>query len=351
MSSKQQRYIVIMAGGAGTRFWPASTNDRPKQFLDILGIGKSLLGLTYERALRLVDPNHIIVLTNKKYRELVRKDCSQIPDTNILCEPSRNNTAPAIAWAALHINARSSDSAFAVLPSDHVILKEDLYLEHLNKAFDFAEKSDAIVTLGINPTRPDTGYGYIKYLQNETGVKKVEKFVEKPDHAKAMEYLKDGSYLWNAGMFVWKTATIIAAFAHHSPGILRVLRQQPVAFGTDREDEYITKVFPLTENISIDYAILEKSDSVYTIPADIGWSDLGTWLSLYEYKSGGSSQNVNIGADALLEDAEQLMIYSNTSRKIMIRGLQNFIVVDDADALLIYPMDKEQELKKSLSKL
>ena len=351
MTTHHQKYIVIMAGGAGTRFWPASTINRPKQFLDILGIGKSLLRLTFERATALVAPENIIILTNKIYKELVIRDCPEIPAANILCEPSRNNTAPAIAWAALHINAKAPHSVFAVLPSDHVILKEEKYIEHLRESFEFAEKSDAIVTLGINPTRPDTGYGYIKYLNADAKVKKVDRFVEKPDLDKAKEYLHNGNYLWNAGMFIWKTKTIIDAFNQYSPVITQVLLQQAEIIGTNGEEEYISKVFPLTENISIDYAILEKSDKVYTIPVDIGWSDLGTWLSLYEYKSEGQEFNVNIGADAVLEESDKLMLYSNTSRKILIRGLHNFIVVDDADALLIYPMDKEQELKKSLNKL
>jgi mannose-1-phosphate guanylyltransferase len=348
---EQKRYIVIMAGGAGTRFWPASTNDRPKQFLDILGVGKSLLRLTFERALRMVDSDDIIILTNKHYRRLVMDDCPEIPKQNILCEPSRNNTAPAIAWAALHINAETPHAAFAVLPSDHVILKEEAYIAHLRMAFEYSEKSDAIVTLGITPTRPDTGYGYIKFIKSADGINKVERFVEKPDITKATEYLNDGHYLWNAGMFIWKTDTILQAFKQYSPQILEILNQESEVFGTEREESYIENVFPLTENISIDYAILEKSDQVYTIPADIGWSDLGTWLSLYDYKSKDGHQNVKIGGNALIEESEQLMLYSNTSRKILIRGLQNFIVVDDDDALLIYPMSREQEIKKSLGKM
>lgn len=347
----ENNHIVIMAGGAGTRFWPASTEAKPKQFLDILGIGKSLLRLTFERALKLTKPENIIILTNRNYQHLVSSDCPELPLANILCEPSRNNTAPAIAWAALHIDAIASNSTFAVLPSDHIIIKEDKYIEILQIAFLSASKSNAIITLGIDPTRPDTGYGYIKYQESEEVVKKVEKFVEKPNLNTALEYLRDGHYLWNAGMFVWKTTTILNLFREYSPRIINVLQEECDVFGTNREQEYIDRVFPLTENISIDYAILEKADCVYTIPADIGWSDLGTWASLYDYKNTDAQNSVLIGNQIVTEDVDKLMVYSSTGKKILVRGLHNFIVVDDHEGLLIYPMDKEQELKKSLEKL
>lgn len=339
-----------MAGGAGTRFWPASTEAKPKQFLDILGIGKSLLRLTFERAMKLTKPENIIVLTNKDYQHLVSSHCPELPLANILCEPSRNNTAPAIAWAALHIDAIAPNSTFAVLPSDHVIIKEDKYIELLGIAFLSASSRNAIITLGIDPTRPDTGYGYIKYQESDEIVKKVEKFVEKPNLNTALEYLRDGHYLWNAGMFVWNTTTILSLFREHSPQIINVLQKECDVFGTNREQEYIDRVFPLTEKISIDYAILEKADCVYTIPADIGWSDLGTWASLYDYKTPDAHNSVLIGNQIATEDVDKLMVYSSTGRKILVRGLHNFIVVDDHEGLLIYPKDKEQELKKSLEK-
>jgi len=343
----ENRYIAIMAGGVGSRFWPSSTNERPKQFLDILGVGKSLIRMTFERALRLVPADHVFIVTNKKYKALVMEHLPELPQGNILCEPSMNNTAPCIAYTALRINALDPEAVFAVLPSDHVILKEDEYVRKLNQAFDFAAAHEAIVTLGIQPTRPDTGYGYINYRKDiiEDGqIHKVISFREKPDLATAQTYLESGDYLWNAGMFVWSVPTILDSYKTNAPEILEVLMQQKELYGTAGEQAYIDVVYPDTQKISVDYAILEQAHNVYTIPADIGWSDLGTWNSLHAYMSQGNNA-VSVGQNIHLIDAEDIIVISNNQKQIVIKGLRDYIVVDEENALLIYPKSDEQEIK------
>lgn len=341
------KYIAIMAGGVGSRFWPSSTNERPKQFLDILGVGKSLIRMTFERALRLVPADHVFIVTNKRYKTLVMEHLPELPQENILCEPSMNNTAPCIAYTALRINALDPNAVFAVLPSDHVILKEEEYVNKLSQAFDFAAAQEAIVTLGIQPTRPDTGYGYINYQKETIGneqIHKVISFKEKPDLVTAETYLESGDYLWNAGMFVWSVPTILQSYKINAPQILDVLMQQNALYGTAGEQAYIDTVYPDTQKISVDYAILERADNVYTIPADIGWSDLGTWNSLHAYMSEGNDA-VSVGQNIHLIDAKDIIVISNNHKQIVIKGLKDYIVVDEENALLIYPKSDEQEIK------
>jgi mannose-1-phosphate guanylyltransferase len=345
-----KRYIVIMAGGIGTRFWPSSTEERPKQFLDILDIGKSLLRMTYERSLQLVSNDHVIIMTNKKYLDLVKKDLPELPIENILCEPSRNDTAPCIAYAALHIKSRAIDSSFAVLSSDHVILFEEKFITAMNKGFDCAEAQDCIVTLGIKPTRPDTGYGYIQFLQNDDEVKKVISFKEKPDIDTAKQYLESGQYFWNGGIFIWTNKCLINSFDKYTNGIINVLSQDMHYFNTSEEQSYIDKVYPLTDKISIDYAIMEKADNIYAIEADIGWTDLGTWASLYEYSQKDDNGNVIQNDNAVVIDTNNTIIKVKDGKKILIKGLSDFIVIDEDNALLIFPKNKEQEIKASLKK-
>ena len=341
-----------MAGGVGSRFWPSSTNERPKQFLDILGVGKSLIRMTFERAMKLVPADHVFIVTNKKYKALVIEHLPELPQENILCEPSMNNTAPCIAYTALRINALDPNAVFAVLPSDHVILKEEEYVSKLSQAFDFATSHEAIVTLGIQPTRPDTGYGYINYQKETIGneqIHKVISFKEKPDLATAETYLESGDYLWNAGMFVWSVPTILKSYKINAPQILDVLMQQNALYGTSDEQAYIDAVYPDTQKISVDYAILERADNIYTIPADIGWSDLGTWNSLHAYMSDGNDA-VSVGQNIHLIDAKDIIVISNNNKQIVIKGLKDYIVVDEENALLIYPKSDEQEIKGVVQK-
>lgn len=353
-----KKYIAIMAGGIGSRFWPSSTAERPKQFLDILGIGKSLIRMTFERCLRLVPADHVFVMTNKQYKQLVMQHLPEIPEQNILCEPSMNNTAPCVAYTALRINAIHPDAVFAVLPSDHIILKEDEYVRILNRAFNFASENDGLVTLGIQPTRPDTGYGYIEFLNDEIPhrdgknhkIYKVKSFKEKPDIITAQQYLDSGEFLWNAGMFIWSVKSIMESFKKNAPEILHILSRDISRFNTELEQEYIDQVYPQTENISIDYAILERATNVYTIPAEIGWSDLGTWNSLHAYMSADSDQ-VKIGKGIQLIDSKNIIVMSNNEKTIVIKGLHDYIVVDEDNALLIYPKSDEQEIKRIVQKL
>lgn len=344
-----------MAGGIGSRFWPASTIDKPKQFLDILGVGKSLIRMTFERCLRIVPVENILIVTNKRYKALVLEHLPELPERNVLCEPSMNNTAPCVAYTALRIEAENPDATFAVLPSDHVILKEDAYVDRLNEAFDFASTRDVIVTLGINPTRPDTGYGYIELeetlAKGERGVKKVKSFKEKPDKVTAQQYIEAGNYLWNAGMFVWSVKSILSSFRENASTILDVLCEHKQLIGTPDEQVYIDEVYPNTEKISVDYAILERAENVYTIPSDIGWSDLGTWNSLHDYLDKDDNLTVILGDQTHLINTSNCIIRSDSKKVVVIKGLQDYIVVDEPNALLIYPKGDEQEIKAVVKSL
>ena len=338
-----------MADGVGSRFWPASTEDTPKQFLDILGVGKSLLRLTFERFLNLVPADRILIVTNKKYKALTQLHLPELPEENILCEPSRNNTAPCVAYTALRLRAENPDAVFVTAPSDHVILKEEAFLQKITEAFEYVEANNAIVTLGIQPTRPDTGYGYIEVSNDESDVPnkihKVSSFKEKPNKEVAQQYLDAGNYLWNGGIFIWKANDLIDSFRLNAPEIIEVLTQDESNFATNREQEYIDKVYLDTPSISVDYAILERADNVYTIPADIGWSDLGTWNSLHAFLDKDQNLSVTIGANTHLIDTKNTIVRSDSAKVVIIKGLDEYIVVDEPDALLIYPKDDEQEIK------
>jgi mannose-1-phosphate guanylyltransferase len=317
----KNNYIAIMAGGVGTRFWPASRSNRPKQFLDILNIGKSLLQMTFDRAALIVPPENIVIVSNKKYKDLI---INQIP----------------------HLRAKNNNGAFAVIPSDHMILDEKSFKEKMITAFNYASSQEAIVTLGIKPTRPDTGYGYINFQKSDTNVLDVLEFKEKPNATTAQKYLDSGDYLWNAGIFVWSIKTIINSFRKNASDILSVLSEDLNKFGTPQEQSYIDQVYPHTRNISVDFAILEQSDNVKTIPSDIGWSDLGTWDSLYNYLEKDVDQNViQAEKSKMIECGGNLIRINNSEKLIVAKGLENFIVVDDDDVLIIYPRKSEQEIK------
>lgn len=363
---KTKNYIAIMAGGIGSRFWPSSTAEHPKQFLDILGVGKSLIRLTFERCLNIVEAENILIVTNIRYKALVQEHLPELPERNILCEPSMNNTAPCVAYTAMHIKARDPEAVFAVLPSDHVILKEQEYIDRLSQAFEYAAENEAIVTLGIQPTRPDTGYGYIETsLQSAVGsrqsensqptthnsILKVSSFKEKPNTETAQTYLDSGNFYWNAGMFVWSVKTILNAYEKYAGGILATLCLDDSKFGTSEEQAYIDEVYPQTESISVDYAILEKADNTYTIPSDIGWSDLGTWNSLHAYLQKDQKENIVQAQKHHISETRNSLIRAQEERIIVIKGLDNYIVVDEPGALLIYPKSDEQEIKGIVKKL
>lgn len=343
----QHTYVAIMAGGVGSRFWPASRERQPKQFLDILGIGKSLLRITFERFLNLVPASNILIVTNEIYKDLVLEHIPEISPEQILCEPSRNNTAPCITYTALKLKAKDPNAVFVVAPSDHIILKEQVFVDNISKAVEFANNNDVLVTLGIEPTRPDTGYGYINYVgKSEDGLHKVKRFTEKPDLDTARFFVSSGEYLWNAGIFVWKVEHLLTAMGKYANGVLEILAKGNEFYNTAQEADFIKTHYPSTPNISIDYAIMEKADNIYTIPSDLGWSDLGTWASLYEECPKDENNNVVHAKTAMLMDSKNCLIKADKDKLVVIKGLDDFIVIDEADVLMIYPKSKEQEVKQ-----
>lgn len=345
-------YITIMAGGIGSRFWPSSTEDTPKQFLDILGVGKSLLRLTFERFLHVVPAERILILTNQQYKSQVMDHLPEIPEINILCEPSRNNTGPCVAYTALRLFAQNEKAIFVTAPSDAVILKTDLFVSNIKKALKFVELSNAIVTLGIQPTRPDTGYGYIEVnTEDSEDVLKVNRFREKPNLETAKEYVSAGNYYWNAGIFIWKAKDLIESFKSNAPDIISTLSKDISKINTKDEQEYINEVYPLTPSISVDYAILEKANNVYTIPSDIGWSDLGTWNSLHAYLREDENEVISLGANTYIKDSKNCLIRTDSDKIVVVKGLNDYIVVDEPGGLLIYPKSDEQEIKAVLKEI
>ena len=348
MKKNKSYYVAIMAGGVGSRFWPSSRENTPKQFLDILGVGKSLIRLTYERFNSIVEPENILVVTNKIYKGLVKEHIPEIPEENIITEPSRNNTGPCVAYTALRLEAMDPNATFVIAPSDHVILKEQEFLNRISSALDDASKKDVIITLGIEPTRPDTGYGYIEtdLHDKSNAFIKVQQFREKPDLKTAEEYIKQGGFYWNAGIFIWSVKTILKSFQNNAPDIYNILTQDKSKYNTDSEQDYIDKVYPTTPSISVDYSILENADNVYTIPADIGWSDLGTWNALHAYKDKDKSGSVVIGENTMLLDSKDCIVKSAAKKLVVIKDLEGYIVIDEADVLLVYPKEKEQSIKQ-----
>jgi mannose-1-phosphate guanylyltransferase len=345
----KNNYVAIMAGGIGSRFWPSSNEEKPKQFLDILGIGKSFLQLTYDRFLKIFPSENIFIVTNKRYKELVLKQIPEIGEDRIIIEPSRNNTAPSVAYTAFKLYNLDNDANIVMAPSDHVILKEGAFLNHIKNSLDFVSFNNSLVTLGILPNRPDTGYGYIELgAKNEKvdfDLYKVRSFKEKPDQETAQKYLDSKNFLWNAGIFIWKAADILDAFKKYAPGIYDVLEEGDKIYNTEKEKGFIESNYPLTTKISVDYAIMEKADNIFTIPADIGWSDLGTWNSLHAFLEKDKNNNVLINGKGLLINSSDNMIKVTSEKKVVIKDLIGYIVIDDNDTLLIYPKSKEQEIK------
>jgi len=342
---QQDTYVAIMAGGIGSRFWPASRVERPKQFLDILGVGKSLIRLTFERFLNLCPKENIFIVTNGMYKDLVLEHLPELTADQVLCEPSRNNTGPCVAYTAFKLYHLNPNANFIVAPSDHIILKEAAFVAYLQQALAYTSQSDALVTLGIQPTRPDTGYGYINFAAGDSTIHKVVDFKEKPDVATAEKYVASGDYLWNAGIFIWKAATVLQEFKQHAPAIHAILEKGATHYNTTSEQAFIDVAYPTTPSISVDYAIMEKSTNVYTIPSEFGWSDLGTWASLHLESPKDEAGNAVNADNALLSDVSNSLIRMPEGKLLVAKGLDDFIIVDEGDVLLIYPKAKEQEIK------
>jgi mannose-1-phosphate guanylyltransferase len=340
-------YVAIMAGGVGSRFWPGSRESRPKQFLDMLGTGKSLLRLTFERFLPICPASHIFIVTNALYKDLVKEQIPEISDNQILCEPSRNNTAPCVCYTAMKLAALDPKANFVIAPSDHIVLKEQAFLEKINLALDFAAREDALLTLGIQPARPDTGYGYIQMAdETQSGIFKVKRFAEKPNADTARAFVASGEYLWNAGIFIWNVQSILTAYQKYAPEIFNILEKCAGQWNGPGEQGFIDREYPTTPNVAVDVAIMEQADNVYTIPAEFGWSDLGTWASLHAECPKDAHDNALLGGQTIALVTSNCLVRLPAGKLAVLKDLHDYIVVDENDVLLIYPKSKEQEIKQ-----
>ena len=348
------RYCVIMCGGVGSRFWPFSRNDRPKQFLDFFGTGKSLLQLTVDRIAPIVGADNIILVTNRSYASIIREQLPQVKESNILLEPARRNTAPCICWAARHILALDPEASIVTLPSDHLVLKETEFHKKIEEGFRFVESGDRLLTLGIRPTNPNTGYGYIQQgapTPDWPGICKVKSFTEKPDLEVAKLFLDSGEFFWNAGIFLWRADAILSAFERYAPDMAQLFSSVEEAYASKEEPAAIDRIFPLATSISIDYAIMEKADNVYVETVDIGWSDLGTWNALYEASPRNQDRNVTQGCKVLTSGCEGSMFAVSGDKIIVAAGLKDYIVADNGNALLICPLADEQKIRQIVNEV
>lgn len=345
-------YAILMAGGVGSRFWPVSTVDFPKQFHDMLGTGHTLLQKTFSRLSKLIPEENILILTNEKYNNLVLEQLPMVKQEQVLLEPAMRNTAPCILYASLKIKKQNPNAVMVVAPSDHWIENEDEFTNNLKQCFDFCGKENALMTLGIQPTFPNTGFGYIEFNKTDSNpIKKVNQFREKPDYETAKSFLASGNFLWNGGIFIWSAKTITDAFAQFQPIMNDLFYRGYDRLNTAEEKDFINDTYPSAENISIDYAILEKANNVYVLPATFDWNDLGTWGSLHEKLDKDPQNNAVVNATVVLENASNNIIRANHKKLVVIDGLDDYIIVDKEDVLLIYPKSKEQDIKKIVSKL
>lgn len=340
-----------MAGGVGSRFWPVSTTDFPKQFHDMLGSGETLIQKTFSRLSKSIPEENILILTNARYNALVLEQLPQVAPEQIVLEPAMRNTAPCILYASLKIKKQNPDAVVVVAPSDHWIEDEQAFTQNLQQCFDYCTQENALMTLGIQPTFPNTGFGYIEYNQTETAaVKPVVQFREKPDYETAKHFLEQGNFLWNGGIFIWNVQAITEAFQHFQPAMYSLFSAGMEAYNTLSESNFIAEHYAQAENISIDYAILEHARNVYVLPATFDWNDLGTWGSLHEKLDKDAQDNAVVNATVILENASNNIIRAEGKKLIVIDGLDDFIIVDHHDVLLIYPKGKEQEIKRITAK-
>ncbi len=342
-------YALIMAGGIGSRFWPKSRTACPKQFLDILGTGKTLIQQTYDRFSKILPKENIFIVTNDSYRGLVSEQLPSISDNQILGEPVMRNTAPCIAYGCNKIYELDPDASIVVAPSDHLILDEQAFIEAIRKSLDTALKHDCLITLGIKPSRPDTGYGYIQFNTTvmEEEFHKVKTFTEKPNAELANTFVQSGEFLWNAGIFVWSARNILKAFEQYLPEMSETFKEGHNSYNTDSERTFIQNAYYQCTNISIDYGIMEKADNVYVLPSDFGWSDLGTWASVYDLADKDYVGNVVIPSESvIMYDSSNCMVNVPKEKLVILQGLHDYIIVDDHNALLICPRDQEQSIKQ-----
>ncbi len=340
------QYGIIMAGGIGSRFWPESTAEMPKQFLDLLGTGKSFIQQTFERLNKLIPSNQIYLLTNERYRRLIKEQLPQISDNQIIAEPVMRNTAPAVLYAAKKIYKLNADANLLIAPSDHYIADEDKFIKNVLTAFEVTAHQNILMTLGIVPHSPNTGYGYIQFDKNtDKSVKKVLKFTEKPDLQTAQKFLNEGNYLWNAGIFIWRASVILEAYRKYLPQMYAKISTGDTLYNTSEETRFIAETFSQLQNISIDYGILEKADNVYVLPAEFVWNDLGAWNAIYEQQKQTDKDNVVINSHLLSDNSRGNLIKTNT-KNVVLKDIHNYIIVDNDKTLMIIPRKDDQKVKE-----
>jgi len=343
----KDNYCIIMAGGIGSRFWPFSKEYRPKQFLDFFGIGRSLIQQTFDRFKQIIPIENIFIATNKNYADLVKEQLPEITDNQIFLEPTRRNTAPCIAYASYKIQSINPNANIVVTPADHLIMNERDFLKNIQKGLNFASKFPALLTLGIKPNRPETGYGYIQTQEGGTdNIQKVKTFTEKPNYELAKVFYESGEFFWNSGIFVWNIQTILDAFRKHLPDITNRLAQGIGIYNTSEERDFIEEHYPMFSNISIDYGIMEKADNAYMLMADFGWSDLGTWGSLYDISDRDKNQNAVLRCKSLFVESEGNLLTLPEKKLAVIQGLNDYIIAESDDILLICKKSDEQRIKQ-----
>ena len=339
-----------MSGGVGSRFWPYSREAKPKQFLDIFATGRSLLQMTYDRFAKVIPKENFVIVTNAAYRDLILEQLPELNADQILLEPMRRNTAPCIGWATYHIQAKNPNANILVTPADHLILQEDIFDDAIRRSLDYVENHPQLVTLGIRPSRPETGYGYIQVSDiQEDDFIQVKTFTEKPNREMAQVFYESGEFLWNSGMFAWNVKTIHAAFDEHLPALTSVLNEANGHYATPHEQELVSSLFPQCPNISIDYAVLEKAHNVMVLPVDFGWADLGTWGSLYELKKEEDEANVALHTEALFYEAKGNIVSMDgeaSEQLVVVQGIDDCIVAHSEGVLLICKRDQEQRIKE-----
>jgi len=349
----KNHYVAIMAGGIGSRFWPMSRTEFPKQFLDILNTGRTLIQSTFDRFIEFIPKENIYVVTAENYMGIVHEQLPDLPVENILGEPSRKNTAPCIAYISYKLHQLNPEANLICAPADHLIMDKDTFKQVSLNALNFTSHIKALLTLGIKPSNPNTGYGYIQFEQMAVSenIYKVKTFTEKPDKELAKTFVASGDFLWNAGIFVWQVKSIIKAFEQLLPEMHEVFDAEKSYFNTPKEKEAIGRIYPQCVNISIDYGIMEKADNVYVIPSSFGWSDLGTWASAYETMEKDYLENAVAGDNVVIIDAQRNMVHVNKDKLVLLQGLEDFVIVDTRDVLMICKKDKEQEIKQYVAEI
>lgn len=349
--SKENNHVVIMAGGVGSRFWPMSTPGYPKQFVDVFGTGRTFIQMTFDRFKGIVLPENVWVVTSEKYASIVKEQLPEVPESNILLEPCRRNTAPCIAYVSWRIKVKDPKANLVITPSDHLITDTYEFLRVIESALSFTAETDAIVTLGMNPTRPETGYGYIKAdlgsssLRNKE-IYRVDCFKEKPSLEVAKEYVKNKEYYWNSGLFIWNVETIVNALRVYAPDVSQVFESLQNVYGTAEEQEAINKMFPTCPSISIDYAVMENADEIFVFPADFGWSDVGTWGSLHTLAPTDAYGNNAIGDNIKFYESHNCVVHTTEEKRVIIQGLDGYIVAEKDNTLLICKLEEEQRIKE-----